>query len=238
MTKLSININKVALIRNSRGGNYPDLVKFAQDCEIFGAQGITIHPRPDERHARFSDILDLKNVVTTELNIEGKPHQRFLDEVLKHKPHQCTLVPDADNAITSDSGWDTIKYQSYLTDIIKDLKAAGIRVSIFLNADTKLVESAAKTGADRIELYTGPYAEQFAQGKEKAIADFIATAQAAASVGLGLNAGHDLNLMNLKYFKSQIPNLLEVSIGHALISDALYYGISNTIQQYLLQLVD
>lgn len=238
MTKLSININKVALIRNSRGGNYPDLVKFAKDCELFGAQGITIHPRPDERHARFSDIEDLKKVVTTELNIEGKPHERFIEEVLKHKPHQCTLVPDADNAITSDSGWDTIKYQSYLTDIIKDLKAAGIRVSIFLNADTKLVESAAKTGADRIELYTGPYAENFFKGKEKAIADFVATAKAAESVGLGLNAGHDLNLDNLKYFKSQIPNLLEVSIGHALISDALYYGISNTVQQYLLQLID
>lgn len=233
MTKLSININKVALIRNSRGGNYPDLVQFAKDCELFGAQGITIHPRPDERHARFSDIADLKAVVTTELNIEGKPHQRFLDEVLRNRPTQCTLVPDADNAITSDSGWDTIKYQSLLSDVIKDLKAAGIRVSIFLNAEPHLIESAARTGADRIELYTGPYAHDFGTNPAAAVSAFAATAQAAAQAGLGLNAGHDLNLKNLRYFRANVANLLEVSIGHALISDALYFGLSNTVQQYL-----
>lgn len=236
MTKLSININKVALIRNSRGGNYPDLVQFAQDCEAFGAQGITIHPRPDERHARFADIGDLKAVVKTELNIEGKPHARFIDEVLRHRPHQCTLVPDADNALTSDSGWDTIKYESLLTDVIKDLKAAGIRTSIFLNAEPRLMASAARTGCDRIEFYTGPYADNFSKNPVAAIADFVAAAEAAQAVGLGLNAGHDLNLKNLRYFRQQIPHLLEVSIGHALISDALYYGLNNTVQQYLHQL--
>jgi len=232
-TRLSVNINKIALIRNSRGANYPDLVQVAQDCERFGAEGITIHPRPDERHARLSDVAALKAVVKTELNIEGKPSEAFLREVLRCKPHQCTLVPDADNALTSDSGWDTVRYQSYLSDIVKELHAAGIRVSIFLNPEPHLVESAARTGTDRIELYTGNYAAQFAQDPAKAIAPFVATAKEAAVCGLGLNAGHDLNLLNLAYFRRAIPNLLEVSIGHALVCDALYMGLSNTIQQYL-----
>ncbi len=232
-TRLSVNINKVALIRNSRGANYPDLVQVAQDCERFGAEGITIHPRPDERHARLSDIAALKAVVTTELNIEGKPSDAFLQEVIRCRPHQCTLVPDADNALTSDSGWDTVRYQSLLSDVVKELHAAGIRVSIFLNADPALVESAARTGTDRIELYTGSFAEQFSVNPAAAVAPFAATAKAAAACGLGLNAGHDLNLHNLAYFRRQVPHLLEVSIGHALITDALYFGLSNTIQQYL-----
>ncbi len=233
MTKFSINVNKIALIRNSRGANYPDVIKIAQELEQFGANGITIHPRPDERHAKFADIAALKAVLKTELNIEGKPQQRFMDEVLKNRPAQCTLVPDADHALTSDSGWDTITYQNYLSDIVKTLQKEQIRVSIFLNPDPKLVEAAKKTGADRIELYTGDYAKNFHTDKAQAIADFVKTAQVAAEVGLGVNAGHDLNLQNLAYFKQLIPNLLEVSIGHAFVVDSLYYGMNNTVQMYL-----
>lgn len=233
MTRLSINLNKVALIRNSRGRNYPDLIKVTMDCEAFGAQGITIHPRPDERHARFDDVFVLKEVVKTELNIEGYPTERFMKTVLEAKPHQVTLVPDAPNAITSNAGWDTIKHQSFLSEIIAELKGAGIRTSIFLNAEPNLVEPAKKTGTHRIELYTEPYAENYSTNKEIAILPFIETAKEAAKVGLGLNAGHDLNLLNLQYFHESIPNLEEVSIGHALISDALYYGLENVVGMYL-----
>lgn len=233
MTRLSINLNKVALIRNSRGRNYPDLVKVAMDCEAFGAQGITIHPRPDERHARFDDVFALKEVVKTELNIEGYPTERFMKTVLEAKPHQVTLVPDAPNAITSNAGWDTLKHHAFLSEIIAELKGAGIRTSIFLNAEPNLVEPAKKTGTHRIELYTEPYAENYSTNKEIAILPFIETAKEAAKVGLGLNAGHDLNLLNLQYFHENIPNLEEVSIGHALISNALYYGLENVVGMYL-----
>ncbi|MDX2001272.1 MAG: pyridoxine 5'-phosphate synthase [Chitinophagales bacterium] len=232
MTKLSVNINKVALIRNSRGGNYPDLLKVAADCERFGADGITIHPRPDERHARYQDAYDLKAIVATELNIEGKPNPRFMQMVKEVRPHQCTLVPDADNAITSDAGWDTIKHEQYLKDIITELKSYGIRVSIFIDPIEQLVEGAAKTGTDRIEFYTGPYAHNYGLSPQKAIEKYIDNAIFAHSLGLGINAGHDLNLDNLPYFKQHIPHLAEVSIGHALISDALYYGLENTIRMY------
>jgi pyridoxine 5-phosphate synthase len=236
MTSLSININKIALIRNSRGSDYPNLVKIAQELEQFGAQGITIHPRPDERHSKFSDIAQLKSVLKTELNVEGRPQQRFMDEVLKNRPAQCTLVPDADHALTSDSGWDTIKYQSFLSDIIKTLQAENIRVSIFVNPISEMVEGAKKTGADRIELYTGEYAKYFQANKNIAIADFVKAAEVAQRLNLGLNAGHDLNLQNLSFFKQLIPNLLEVSIGHAFVVDSLYYGFNNTTQMYLQQL--
>ncbi len=232
MTKLSININKIALIRNARGGNYPDIIKIAQELEQFGADGITIHPRPDERHAKFADIAALKAVLKTELNVEGRPEQRFMDEVLKNCPAQCTLVPDTAHALTSDSGWDTVTYQSYLKDIIQTLQKAQIRVSIFVNPDPQMVAAAQKTGADRVELYTGDYAKNFHFNKTQAIADFVLAAQMATEVGIGLNAGHDLNLQNLAYFKQLIPNLLEVSIGHAFVVDALYYGMNNAVQMY------
>ncbi len=233
MTRLSVNINKVALLRNARGSNLPDLVQVAKDCEQFGAQGITVHPRPDERHIRYSDIEPLKSIVTTEFNIEGNPTPDFLKLVLAHRPHQCTLVPDDPQQLTSDHGWDTVKHESFLKNVIAELQEAGIRVSIFCDADAHFIEGAKKTGTDRIELYTGPYAEQFVHQPEKAVAPYTEAARLALELGLGLNAGHDLNLHNLKYFNQEIPDLQEVSIGHALIADALYYGLHNTIQMYL-----
>lgn len=233
MTNLSININKVALIRNSRGANYPDLLKVAKDCEKFGAQGITIHPRPDERHARYSDVPALKKVVKTELNIEGNPIPKFLKMVIKHQPHQCTLVPDAPDAITSDAGWDTIKHKSFLIDTIAELKAAGIRTSIFIDPDEKMIEGAKEVGTDRIEFYTGPYAHNFAKNKKAAIKPYVTSGKLAHKLGLGINAGHDLNTKNLNYFIRSVRNVAEVSIGHALISDALYYGLHHTILMYL-----
>ena len=239
MTKLSVNINKIATLRNSRGGNKPNLVETALDCERFGAQGITVHPRPDERHIRYQDVYDLKSVIKTEFNIEGNCQEKaFVDLVLANKPAQVTLVPDALNQITSNHGWDTITHQSYLKDIIAQFKEAGIRVSIFVDPDPKMVEAAATTGTDRIELYTEAYAHQYHQNKEQAIAPYIEAAKIANQTGLGLNAGHDLDLNNLKYFVLNIPGLLEVSIGHALICDALYLGLEHTIKLYLRQISD
>lgn len=236
-TKLSVNINKIATLRNSRGGNNPDLVKVALDCERFGAQGITVHPRPDERHIRYQDVFDLKEVIHTEFNIEGNcQEQKFIDLVLANKPAQVTLVPDALGQITSNHGWDTIKNQQYLKDVIPQFKEAGIRVSIFVDPDPKMVEAAATTGTDRIELYTEAYAHNYFANREKAILPYMAAAKVANEAGLGLNAGHDLDLHNLKYFAENVPGLLEVSIGHALICDALYYGLENTVQLYLRQL--
>lgn len=214
----------------------PDLVKVALDCEAYGAQGITIHPRPDQRHARYQDVADLKAVNTTELNIEGNPTPKFLEVVLANRPDQCTLVPDVPAALTSDAGWDTIKYADFLQDVTHRLKAAGIRVSIFVDADERWLEGAKHVGADRVEFYTGPYAEAFTEDKAKAIAPYARCAAFAEQIGIGVNAGHDLNLDNLSYFHQNVPNLLEVSIGHALISDTLYYGLHNTIQMYLQRL--
>jgi pyridoxine 5-phosphate synthase len=238
MTRLSVNINKIATLRNSRGGNNPDLIQVAKDCERFGAQGITVHPRPDERHIRYNDVFELKKIVTTEFNIEGNcQEQKFIDLVLANKPEQVTLVPDILGQITSNHGWDTITNYHYLKDMIAVFKEAGIRVSIFVDPIAKMVEGAAKTGTDRIELYTEGYATHYHQGRELAIAPYIEAAEAAQAAGLGINAGHDLDLHNLRYFAELVPGLQEVSIGHALISDALYYGLENTIQQYLRQLV-
>jgi len=237
MTRLSVNINKVATLRNSRGGNNPDLLKVAQDCERFGAQGITVHPRPDERHIRYQDVYDLKKILTTEFNIEGNcQEQKFVDLVLAVKPAQVTLVPDATGQLTSNHGWDTIENQRYLKTMVDCFKKEGIRVSLFVDPLPQMVEAAAKTGADRVELYTESYACHYHQGHELALAPFIQAAEAAQRVGLGLNAGHDLDLHNLAYFAQNVPGLLEVSIGHALISDALYYGLENTIQMYRQQL--
>jgi pyridoxine 5-phosphate synthase len=237
MTRLSVNINKIATLRNSRGGNNPDLIQVAKDCERFGAQGITVHPRPDERHIRYNDVFELKKIVTTEFNIEGNcQEQKFIDLVLANKPEQVTLVPDVLGQITSNHGWDTITNYHYLKDMIAVFKNAGIRVSIFVDPIVDMVEGAAKTGTDRIELYTEAYATHFHQGRELAIAPYIEAAKVAQSAGLGINAGHDLDLHNLKYFAENVPGLQEVSIGHALISDALYYGLENTIQLYLRQL--
>lgn len=236
MTKLSVNINKVATLRNSRGGNTPDVQKAAVDCERFGAQGITVHPRPDERHIRYNDVLLLRPLVKTEFNIEGYPSRRFIDLVLEARPEQVTLVPDAHDQITSNKGWDVINNMKLLTDIVKEFKSKGIRVSIFVDPDDKQVEAAADTGTDRIELYTEPYASLFPDNPSKAIAPFIHSAKKAQAKGLGLNAGHDLNLENLNYFHKNIPGLLEVSIGHALIADALYLGLEKTIREYLNQL--
>ncbi len=237
MTHLSVNINKIATLRNSRGGNNPNLVKTALDCECFGAQGITVHPRPDERHIRYQDVFDLKAAITTEFNIEGNcTEQKFIDLVLANKPAQVTLVPDALGQITSNHGWDTIKHRQYLRDIIPVFKSAGIRVSVFVDPVVEMIEAAAETGTDRIELYTEAYAHQYHKDKATAIAPYIKAAEAANKVGLGINAGHDLDLHNLKYFAQNIPGLLEVSIGHALVCDALYYGLENTIQLYLRQL--
>jgi pyridoxine 5-phosphate synthase len=235
-TKLSVNINKIALIRNSRGSNFPDLIKIAQDCEEFGAQGITVHPRPDQRHVKYSDIAALKSVVTTEFNIEGYPSDDFMALVLTHKPDQCTLVPDLPGALTSDNGWDTVNHQSMLTDIVSKLHDRGIRVSLFIDPIEARLHSAKETGADRIEFYTGPYAHHFHQDRATAVATFAEAAMICQQINLGVNAGHDLNLENLRYFKSQLPNLLEVSIGHALICDAIYLGLKNTIQMYLKEL--
>jgi pyridoxine 5-phosphate synthase len=236
MTRLSVNINKIAILRNSRGGNLPDLIQVAKDCETFGAQGITVHPRPDERHIRMSDIPLLKEVVKTEFNIEGYPDERFIELVLKNKPHQATLVPDDPSQLTSDHGWDTVKQAAYLTEIVGILRGAGIRVSLFVDAETKMVEGAKRVGADRIEFYTGIYAKDFYKNKVNAVAPHTVAAKVAVELGLGINAGHDLNLDNLKFYKENVEGLLEVSIGHALISDALYYGMHNTIQMYLRQL--
>ncbi|MET3978663.1 pyridoxine 5-phosphate synthase [Mucilaginibacter sp. UYP25] len=238
MARLSVNINKIATLRNARGGDNPNLVQVAKDCERFGAQGITVHPRPDERHIRYQDVFDLKKIVTTEFNIEGNcQEQKFIDLVLAAKPEQVTLVPDVLGQITSNHGWDTIKNQDYLKDIIKVFKNAGIRVSIFVDPVTEMVEAAATTGTDRIELYTEAYAHQYPVNKEEAVAPYIKAAEVAHKLGLGINAGHDLDLQNLQYFAQNIPALDEVSIGHALISDALYYGLENTVQMYLRQLV-
>jgi pyridoxine 5-phosphate synthase len=232
-TNLSVNVNKIALLRNSRGANIPDLVQFALDCEQFGAEGITVHPRPDERHIRFSDVPALKSVVKTEFNIEGNPTPDFLQLVIANQPHQCTLVPDAVDQLTSDHGWDTRKHLGFLQDTIGQLHEAGIRVSIFIDPDTELMETAQKTGTDRIELYTGPYAHDFYTNRDEAVRPYAEAAAAAHALGLGINAGHDLNLDNLQFFKQHVPMLAEVSIGHALVRDALYYGIQNTIQMYL-----
>jgi len=237
MVRLSVNINKIATLRNSRGGNNPDLVKVALDAERFGAEGITVHPRPDERHIRYQDVFDLKAVIATEFNIEGNcREQKFVDLVLANKPAQVTLVPDVEGQITSNHGWDTIKHLDYLKEMTGIFQSAGIRVSIFVDPDVKMVEAAALSGTDRIELYTEAYAHQYQQNKEAAIAPYIAAAEKANELGLGINAGHDLDLNNLAYFASNIPGLLEVSIGHALVSDALYLGLENTIQLYLRQL--
>lgn len=236
MTKLSVNINKIATIRNSRGGNNPDLIQVAKDCERFGAEGITVHPRPDERHIRYDDVLQLKEVVTTELNIEGNPDKRLLQLIRECKPHQVTLVPDEPGAITSNSGWDTIKHKDYLTDLVAEFKSMDIRTSIFLDPDPKFIDAAAHTGTDRIELYTEAYATNYLKNKEEAIKSFIETAEEAVKVGLDLNAGHDLDLENLAFFHQKINGLKEVSIGHALVCDSLYMGLENTIQLYLRQL--
>ncbi len=233
MTKLSVNINKVATLRNARGGNVPDVVKFALDCERFGAQGITVHPRPDERHIRYKDVFDLKPVLTTEFNIEGNPVPRFVELVKEIKPAQVTLVPDAENVITSNAGWDTIKNQSFLAEMVAEFKSCGIRVSIFIDPVPDMIEMAARTGTDRVELYTEAYARQYPADRAKAIAPYVEAATVARQCGLGLNAGHDLSLENLQYFHQQIYWLDEVSIGHAIISDALYLGIEETIHRYL-----
>ena len=233
MTKLSVNINKIATLRNSRGGNNPDLIKSAIDIQNFGADGITVHPRPDERHIRYEDVYELKKIITTEFNIEGNPReQKFIDLVLANKPDQVTLVPDVLGQLTSDHGWDTIKYKDYLREIIPVFQKEGIRVSIFVDPDVDLVIGALKTGTDRIELYTESYATEFLNNREKAIAPYVAAAKKANELGLGLNAGHDLDRQNLEYFAKNIPSLLEVSIGHALISDALYLGLENVVQLY------
>ncbi|MBS5875727.1 MAG: pyridoxine 5'-phosphate synthase [Prevotella sp.] len=233
MTKLSVNINKVATIRNARGGNNPDVLKVAVDCEKFGAQGITVHPRPDERHIRYQDVRDIKPLITTEFNIEGNPIDKYIKLVLEVKPTQVTLVPDADNQITSNHGWDTVANKGFLTDVIGQFKEAGIRTSIFVDAEPKMVEAARICGTDRIELYTEPYAAGYEANREEAIKPFVEAAEVAREVGLGLNAGHDLSLQNLTYFHQNIPWLDEVSIGHALICDALYFGLEDTIKRYL-----
>lgn len=237
MTKLSVNINKFATLRNARGGNNPNLLQVAQDAERFGAQGVTVHPRPDERHIRYDDVYELKKVITTEFNIEGNPKERsFVDLVLANKPTQVTLVPDALGQLTSNHGWDTITHQAYLKEVITELKQAGIRVSIFIDADEKMVEGAAQTGTDRIELYTESYAHQFYQNPDLAVAPYRKAAELASQLNLGINAGHDLDVHNLQFFAQQVPQLVEVSIGHALVCDSLYFGMENTIQRYLHQL--
>lgn len=235
-TRLSVNINKVATIRNARGGNMPDLIQVAKDCERFGAQGITVHPRPDGRHIKYQDVYDLKNIVTTEFNIEGYPSDSFMELVTEVVPTQVTLVPDPPEALTSNAGWDTLANREFLTDIISRLHDKGIRASIFVNADPEMVAGAKATGTDRVELYTESYAAHYLQNREAAIRDFVIAAKEAERQQIGLNAGHDLSLVNLKYFQQQIPGLLEVSIGHALICDALYLGLQETIRQYLQQL--
>lgn len=236
MTRLSVNINKIATLRNARGGNNPDVIKVALDCERFGAQGITVHPRPDERHIRYSDVIELKKVVTSEFNIEGYPDERYMQLVREVKPAQATLVPDGPHVITSNAGWDTVVHEPYLKEIIAELKSYGTRVSVFVNPENKMVEGAKKAGADRIELYTEPFASHYHQNKEEAVKPYIEAARLARQLQLGVNAGHDLDLHNLHYLFQSIPLLDEVSIGHALICDALYLGLENTIQLYLRQL--
>jgi pyridoxine 5-phosphate synthase len=238
MTKLSVNINKIATLRNSRGGDNPDVVKAAMDVQRFGADGVTVHPRPDERHIRYNDVREIKKIITTEFNIEGNcTEQKFIDLVLETKPNQVTLVPDTIGQLTSDHGWDTIKNKDYLRNIIAVFKKAGIRVSLFVDPDIKMVEGAAETGTDRIELYTEGFAKEYAMGnKQQAITPYVSAASKAKELGLGLNAGHDLDLQNLKYFKQNIPRLDEVSIGHALICDAIYLGFENAVQLYKRQL--
>ena len=238
MTKLSVNINKFATLRNSRGGNNPDVLKAAKDAQVFGADGVTVHPRPDERHIRYNDVREIRKIITTEFNIEGNcREQKFIDLVLEVQPDQVTLVPDAEGQITSDHGWDTIKHKDYLTEIIRVFHDSNIRVSIFVDPVVEFVHGAAETGTDRIELYTEGYAKQFHEDRVKAIAPYILAAKKANELKLGINAGHDLDLHNLKYFAQNIPGLLEVSIGHALISDALYVGYENAIQLYKRQLL-
>jgi pyridoxine 5-phosphate synthase len=233
MTKLSVNINKIATLRNARGGNVPDLLQVAKDIQKFGAHGITIHPRPDERHITYQDARDLKNVVYTEYNIEGNPQHNFIDLVLECQPDQVTLVPDAIGAITSNAGWDTLKHQDYLTEVIQEFQRNGIRTSIFVDANENMVEGAKKTGTDRIELYTESFAYQYGLGNQAAIEPFVRAAIRANELNLGINAGHDLSLDNIKFFKDNIPNLLEVSIGHALISESIYLGLDNVVNMYL-----
>lgn len=237
MTRLSVNINKIATLRNARGGNLPDVLKAARDCERFGAQGITVHPRPDERHIRYQDAWDLSRMVTTEFNIEGNPIDKFIDLVLRCQPKQVTLVPDAPDVITSNAGWDTLRYRQKLKEWIAVFHSAHIRTSIFIDPVEERIRAAADTGTDRVELYTEAYAKNYSQNREAAIAPYYEAARVAQSCGLGINAGHDLNLDNLQYFCRTLPGLLEVSIGHALISDALYYGLENTIQLYLKQVM-
>ncbi|MEM9917067.1 MAG: pyridoxine 5'-phosphate synthase [Bacteroidota bacterium] len=236
MTRLSVNVNKVALLRNSRGSNLPDLVQVSKDCEAFGAEGITVHPRPDERHIHYADVPELKKIVKTEFNIEGNPTPKFIQLVLDHRPHQVTLVPDEPGQLTSDHGWNTIKHASFLKETIQHFQEAGIRVSIFLDPDKKMLDGAKDVGTDRIEFYTGPYAHDFTKNPEQAVAPYRECAVYANELAIGINAGHDLNLDNLQFFKGNCPGLLEVSIGHALITDALYYGLHNTIQLYLKEL--
>jgi pyridoxine 5-phosphate synthase len=233
MTKLSVNINKIATLRNARGGNVPDLLKVAKDIQQFGAQGITIHPRPDERHIRYQDARDLKSIVYTEYNIEGNPEKSFIDLVLEVKPTQVTLVPDATDAITSNAGWDTVKHQAYLKEIISEFHRNNIRTSIFVDPLPQMIEGAKATGADRIEFYTEAFAHQYGLGNKKGIDDYVASAKIANEMALGINAGHDLSLDNIQFFKENIPGLLEVSIGHALISEAIYLGLENVVQMYL-----
>lgn len=236
MTKLSVNINKIATLRNARGGNVPDLLQVAKDIQRFGGQGITIHPRPDERHIRYQDARDLKSVVHTEYNIEGNPERKFIDLVLEVKPTQVTLVPDADDAITSNAGWDTIKHQAYLTEIIQEFQRNGIRTSIFVDPVLGMIEGAKKTGTERIELYTEAFAHQYGLGNKNGILPYTESAKLANELGLGINAGHDLSLDNIQFFQQNIPNLLEVSIGHALVSESIYLGLENVVNMYLQKL--
>jgi pyridoxine 5-phosphate synthase len=236
MTKLSVNINKIATLRNARGGNVPDVQKVAQDCERFGAEGITVHPRPDERHIRYADVALLKPLITTELNIEGYPDDKFMELVLRIRPEQVTLVPDPPHVLTSNAGWNTVTQKDFLKEVIGVLKKAGMRTSIFIDPDLKQIDQAPATGTDRIELYTEAFASGFSSDREEAIRPYAEAAKRAHALGLGINAGHDLSLSNLAYFKQHVTGLLEVSIGHALISDALYFGLENTIQLYLRQL--
>jgi len=238
MARLSVNINKIATLRNARGGGLPDLIKVAMDCERFGAQGITVHPRPDERHIRYQDVRDLKKVVKTEFNIEGYPSKTFIDLVLEVKPEQVTLVPDSPDVLTSNAGWNTIENKEMLAEVVSIFKKAGIRTSLFIETSKEMIEGAASVGADRIELYTESYANLYASNKEEAVKPFVESATVALECGLGINAGHDLSLENLRYFSERIEGLLEVSIGHALISDALYLGLENTVQRYLRELTE
>jgi pyridoxine 5-phosphate synthase len=238
MTKLSVNINKIATLRNARGGNIPNVLSAAINCQVYGADGITVHPRPDERHIRYKDVLEIKPIIKTEFNIEGNPTDSFIDLVLSVIPHQVTLVPDRHDAITSNAGWDTLKFRNFLTDVVKTFQKAGIRTSLFVDTETINIENAALIGTDRVELYTEPYASCFNKNAAEAVSPFVRAAVIARDAGLGLNAGHDLNLDNLRYFQKSIPWLLEVSIGHALISDALYVGLENAIQMYKRQLAD